>query len=69
MSVRVRLAESVPRTATPIAVDTCNEVLMMPEAMPASARGTSAMAMVSSGMNDRPAPTPIRANGAAMSGK
>jgi hypothetical protein len=42
---------------------------MMPEAMPESARGTSAMAIVSSGMNDRPAPIPTSANGTAMSGK
>ena len=67
--VRVRSVERVPRTATPSAVDSCSEVLMMPEAMPASAGGTSAMAIVSSGMNASPAPIPINANGTAMSGK
>ncbi len=60
--------ETVPSTATPIAAETCSEVLTMPLASPASAGGTSAMAIVSSGMNDIPAPRPTSRNEATSVG-
>ena len=59
----------MPSTATPIARANCNEVLTIPEARPASARGTFAIAIVSSGMNASPAPRPISRNGDQQLGK
>ncbi len=57
----VREAASVPRIAIPSAPESCIEVLMIPEARPASASGTPLMAIVSSGNIAVPIPMPISA--------
>jgi hypothetical protein len=55
----VWLAATVLRTASPSAPPICWETFVIPDASPASAAGTSAIASVSSGMNAMPIPSPI----------
>ena len=59
----------VLRTARPSAPLICWETLVMPEPSPASAAGTSAMAIVNSGMKALPMPRPIAKQARKMVGK
>ena len=63
------LAASVLSTARPSAPLICWETLVIPEPSPASAAGTSAIAIVSSGMNALPMPRPIAKQAKKIVGK
>ena len=63
------VSRSVASTARPTAAEICMETLTMPDAMPASAIGTLAIAIESNGMNDAPAPMPRIANAMKTRGK
>ena len=65
----VWLAAIVLSTARPSAPLICCETLVMPDPSPASAVGTSAMAIVSSGMKALPIPKPIAKQARKMVGK
>ena len=65
----VRFAAIVLRTARPSAPLICWETLVMPEPSPASAAGTSSIAIVSKGMNALPMPRPIGKHAKKMVGK
>ena len=69
VSTLVRWAATVPSAAIPIAAEICSDALTIPEARPASASGTFAIAIVISGRNDSPAPKPSSANGTTIVGK
>ena len=58
-SAAVCSVATVPRMARPSAPAICMETLTIPEPIPASAMGTSAMAIERRGMNEVPAPTPM----------
>ena len=59
----------VLRTASPSAPLICWETLVIPEPRPESAAGTSAMAIVSRGMNALPMPRPIAKQAKKIVGK
>ena len=65
----VWLAAIVLSTASPSAPLICWERLVIPEPSPASAAGTSAIAIVSSGMNAVPMPRPIAKQARKIVGK
>ena len=65
----VWFAAIVLRTARPSAPLICRETLVIPEPSPESAAGTSAIAIVSSGMNALPMPKPIAKQARKIVGK